>query len=74
MSTELWEQLVKLVEVLIIPFSVWLVKTLAAIQKETTELKTVLIGVDGKNGIRSRVIRIERKLENLPVKEMEEDV
>lgn len=65
MNTDSWNQLLKIVEILIIPFGAYVIKTLAAIQKEIVELKTVLIGVDGRNGIRSRVIRVERKVERL---------
>lgn len=68
MNPVAWEQLLRVVEVLIIPFGLWMVKTLNSIQKEVTELKTVLIGVDGKNGIRSRVIYVERQVQRLAVK------
>ena len=65
MNPVAWEQLLKVVEVLIIPFGLYMVRVLTTIQKEVSDLKTVLIGIDGKNGIRSRVIRMERKVERL---------
>lgn len=64
--------LFKLVELLILPFAYYLIKRLdnmaAAIEKSNStsnELKTILIGADGKNGIRSRVMRLEKKVSNL---------
>lgn len=69
MNPVAWEQLLRLVEILIIPFGIWVVKMLSMIQKEVSELKTVLIGIDGKNGIRSRVIRVERKVERLSLQQ-----
>jgi hypothetical protein len=65
MNPEAWEQLLKVVEILIIPFGLYMVRVLTMIQKEVSDLKTVLIGIDGKNGIRSRVIRMERRVEKL---------
>lgn len=65
MNLVAWEQLLKVVEVLIIPFGLYMVRVLTTIQKEVSDLKTVLIGIDGRNGIRSRVIRMERKVERL---------
>lgn len=65
MNADAWGQLVRVVEILIVPFVLWVVKTLTAIQREVSDLKTVLIGIDGKNGIRSRVIRVERRVERL---------
>ena len=67
MNPVAWEQLLKVVEVLIIPFGLYMVRVLTAIQKEVSDLKTVLIGIDGKNGIRSRMIRVERRVERLAV-------
>ena len=67
MNTIAWEQLLRVIEVLIIPFGLWMLKLLTAIQKEVSDLKTVLIGIDGKNGIRSRVIRVERRVERLSI-------
>ena len=80
MNAEAWGNLVRVVEILIVPFVLWVVKTLTAIQREVSDLKTVLIGIDGKNGIRSRVIRVERRVERLSAAqahrhgEYEEDV
>lgn len=65
MNADAWGQLVRVVEILVVPFVLWVVKTLTAIQREVSDLKTVLIGIDGKNGIRSRVIRVERRVERL---------
>lgn len=65
MNADAWGQLVRVVEILIVPFVLWVVKTLTTIQREVSDLKTVLIGIDGKNGIRSRVIRVERRVERL---------
>lgn len=67
MNTIAWEQLLRVIEVLIIPFGLWMLKLLTEIQKEVSDLKTVLIGIDGKNGIRSRVVRVERRVERLSI-------
>ncbi len=65
MNQESWHNLFKIVEILIVPFALYIIKTLTSIQREVSDLKTVLIGIDGKNGIRSRVIRMERRVERL---------
>lgn len=65
MNAETWQNLIKILEILIVPFFLWVIKTLTTIQRELSDLKTVLIGIDGKNGIRSRVIRMERRVERL---------
>lgn len=65
MNAEAWQDVIRVIELLILPFTIYIVKTLTAIQREVSDLKTVLIGIDGKNGIRSRVIRMERRVERL---------
>jgi len=62
----------KLVELLLVPFAWYVIKrldvlaeSLRAVSKDTSDLKTILIGVDGRNGIRSRVMRLERRVEAL---------
>lgn len=65
MNPETWQNLIKIIEVLVVPFGLYVIKTLTSIQREVSDLKTVLIGIDGKNGIRSRVIRMERRVERL---------
>lgn len=62
-SSELIASLFKLVEVGVIPIVGYGVKKLTEISKELTELRTALIGIDGKNGIRSRLIHLERRFE-----------
>lgn len=63
-SQELWEFLFKAIEFGIIPFIGYVVKKLSDISEELKALRTTLIGIDGKNGIRSRLNRLERKIEN----------
>lgn len=63
---ELWEFLFKAVEFGIVPFIGYVIKKLSDISEELKALRTVLIGIDGKNGIRSRLIHLERKLEKVP--------
>lgn len=53
------------VEVLVIPLGAYIVTTLKANSEELKVLRTVLIGVDGKNGMRSRMGRLEKKVERL---------
>lgn len=65
MNQEAWHNLFKIIELLIVPFGIYIVKTLSNLLKDISDLKTVLIGIDGKNGIRSRVIRMERRIERL---------
>ncbi len=64
-----WEVVKTIVQVLVIPFCVYLVNELKNTNKriddfrqEFGEIKAILIGVGGKNGLRSRIRRIERKL------------
>lgn len=63
-SPQLWSEIFKIVELGIIPVIGYVAKKLAEISKELTELRTALIGIDGKNGIRSRLFHLERKVEN----------
>jgi hypothetical protein len=64
-TTETWGEIYRLIELVLIPFGIYLVRMLTAVTSDLKELKTVLIGIDGKNGIRSRVIRVERRIERL---------
>jgi hypothetical protein len=64
-TAENWGDLYRIIELVLIPFGIYLVRTLTSVASELKELKTVLIGIDGKNGIRSRVIRVERRIERL---------
>ena len=68
--------LFKFVELLLLPFAWHIIKRLDALAETSTtlasdsrELKTILIGTDGKNGIRSRVMRLERRVENLSIRQ-----
>lgn len=62
------DQIFRIIEILILPALWKIYTTLAEIQRrqfeqtnETTAVKNILIGVDGRNGIRSRVIQLERQ-------------
>lgn len=78
------EMLFKIIELLVLPFAWYIVKKLDSVVATVEDLKTILIGVDGKNGIRSRVMRLERKVETLslqqaarhgePIREGEDEV
>jgi hypothetical protein len=57
----------KIVEIAFIPFFWYVVNSLAALNRKVDRAETILIGADGKNGLRSRIIRLERKLERLIV-------
>ena len=70
------DSLFKLVELVLLPFSWYVIKRLNTLgdllnelKNDTRELKTILIGTDGRNGIRSRVIRLERKVEHLTLRQ-----
>lgn len=64
-----WEIVKTAIEVAVIPFSLWIVNTLRLALEELRTLRTVLIGVDGKNGMRSRLRRLERRVENLSLQQ-----
>lgn len=78
------EMLFKIIELLVLPFAWYIVKKLDSVVATVEDLKTILIGVDGKNGICSRVMRLERKVETLslqqaarhgePIREGEDEV
>lgn len=68
MNPAQWEALIKIIELLVLPFAWYVVKTLNELTKKVNELGVVLIGVDGKNGLRSRVIRMERRIERLAIR------
>lgn len=76
MSAEFFDQIIKVVELLVLPFAWYIVNSLKDLSKrldevatEARELKVVLIGVDGRNGMRSRFSRVERRVEQLVVNE-----
>ena len=60
-----FDALLKIVELLFIPFGVYVVRGLQAVVSEVRSVKEALIGVDGKNGIRSRVEKLETVVEDL---------
>lgn len=64
-----WEIVKTVIEVAVIPFSLWIVNTLRLALEELRTLRTVLIGVDGKNGMRSRLRRLERRVEHLSLQQ-----
>lgn len=64
-----WELIKTVVEVAVIPFSLWIVNTLRLALEELRTLRTVLIGVDGKNGMRSRLRRLEKRVEALALQQ-----
>lgn len=69
MNSEVLEFVFKAVELGLIPFVGYLIKKLTDISEEIKALRTVMIGIDGRNGIRSRLIRLERRLERLILNE-----
>lgn len=69
MNSEVVEFVFKAVELGIIPFVAYVVKKLTDISEEIKALRTVMIGIDGRNGIRSRLIRLERRLERFIMNE-----
>lgn len=64
-----WEIVKTVIEIAVIPFSLWIVNTLRLALEELRTLRTVLIGVDGKNGMRSRLRRLERRVEHLSLQQ-----
>ncbi len=70
-SKQLFDSIFKLIEVLVVPLLWKIYATLSEISHkqaaqtgEISNVKTILIGADGKNGIRSRVRRLERRQEH----------
>jgi|688.fasta_scaffold11762_17 hypothetical protein len=64
-----WEVVKTIIEVAVIPVGMWIVNTLRLALEELRTLRTVLIGVDGKNGMRSRLRRLERRVEQLSLQQ-----
>lgn len=64
-----WELAKTVIEVAVIPFGLWTAKTLHLALQELRTLRTVLIGVDGKNGMRSRLRRLEKRVEQLTIQQ-----
>ena len=63
------ENFTNIVEVFIAPLVLYFAREMSlfkdkvsTLSGQLSELRTVLVGIDGKNGIRSRVIRIEKNL------------
>lgn len=68
-ETNTWEIIKTVIEVAVVPFGLWIVNTLRLALEELKTLRTVLIGVDGKNGMRSRLRRLERRVEHLTLQQ-----
>lgn len=64
-----WDIIKTVIEVAIIPLGIWIVNSLRLALEELHTLRTVLIGVDGKNGMRSRLRRLERRVESLSLQQ-----
>ena len=60
-----FEAIKDIVQILVIPFCVYIVKEIATISQKLDKVETVLIGVDGKNGLRSRHRRLEIKVDEI---------
>ena len=68
-ETPTWEVIKSVIEIAVIPLGAWIVNNLRLALEELRTLRTVLIGVDGKNGMRSRLRRLERRVENLSLQQ-----
>lgn len=53
------------ITIVVVPFCLYIVKELKEISKAMSELSTVLIGIGGKNGMRSRVARNESRIRGM---------
>lgn len=59
-------RLIELVVVLsAVPIAVWIIKTLLDVKEAVGELRVFLIGIDGQNGIRSTVNKLDERLKLL---------
>lgn len=43
------------VSAILIPLGIWIIRTLLEVEKAVVQVRTVLIGIDGQNGIRSQI-------------------
>ena len=68
MTPELWDQMVKILELSVIPFAVWVTRTLNTLTSEIRSLKEALVGMDGRNGIRSKVEKLDTQVSWLVVR------
>jgi hypothetical protein len=68
-ETPTWDIIKTVIEIAIVPLGAWIVNTLRMALEELRTLRTVLIGVDGKNGMRSRLRRLERRVEYLSLQQ-----
>ena len=64
-SSELWNQAKDVMSVAVIPFCIFVVKKLNDIGQVARDTQVTLVGSDGKNGLRSRFGRLERRVEAL---------
>ena len=55
----------RLVEAVILPLSLYIANKISSLERKVDKVDTVLIGVDGKNGLRSRIRRLEVKVDKL---------
>lgn len=68
-ETNTWDIIKTVIEIAVIPFGAWIVNNLRLALEELRTLRTVLIGVDGKNGMRSRFRRLEKRVEMLALQQ-----
>ena len=69
-ETNAWDIIKTVIEIAVIPFGAWIINNLRLALEELKTLRTVLIGVDGKNGMRSRLRRLERRVEHLTLQQV----
>jgi hypothetical protein len=56
---EIVDYIIRAVEVILVPLLWRLGNSFIAVRDSNIELRTLLIGMDGKNGLRSRIERLE---------------
>jgi len=68
-----WSVIESIVKTAIIPFCIFIIneqrntnKRIDLFREEFISIKAILVGADGKNGLRSRIRRMEQKMFNEP--------
>lgn len=71
---EAFQIIFELIKLAVLP-AIWYVtselkslnRTLDSLKQDTQKVETILIGADGKNGLRSRIRRLEIKVDHLAI-------
>lgn len=64
-----WDIAFKFFELILVPSFLYIANKMSSLERKSDKLENILIGPDGKNGFRSRLRRLEVKVDNLIIQQ-----